>query len=758
MSRKEVQDHLGNTFVSIREMCRQYNIPENRFRNRINRGWALKDALVNDDFLRKKCVDHLGNEFESQGKMCEYWNVDESVYRQRIKLGFSVEKALTKNTKNICQDHLGNTFDSMTDMCKFYNIPIPTFFTRLNRQGFSLEEALTSHKEKVYDHKGKEYDCIYDMCENYGVSVPTFRRRIQSGCSIEEALTIIGKCCNKCEDHLGNIFPNFKAMCEKWGRKEGSVRRRLKHGASLYEALESVILKKEISNEYIKINDKGLSKTVYDHIGNSFYTFNEMCEYYGLKPATVRNRLNRLNYNLEGALTKKVIRKPKDDLEKLCKKFNRPIKLVRYKLKEGLFTLEELLKNSEITRYSVKDHLGNIYRSKEDMCNTYGLHISTLKNRVNRGFSLEESLTNPDMHKISCRDHLGNLFESQTAMCKYYGIDLGRYKDRLERGYSIEEALTNEIYFQYKCTDFNGKEYHSVKDMCKAYGVSRAFYKSQLSRGLTQEEALKPINTYDHNGRAFASFKEMCLFYGISTTTFYRRKQEGMNLKEILITPDRGIKSCEDHLGNKFDSFKDMANYWNIPVNRLSARLYIHSFTLEEALTCPVRLSLGEYRIKSILDSKNITYLHNVTVKTVFKHLDILEEYEDFMIYLLSEYQREFSGFTVERLSRLRYDFTLLENNNIHSFIEFDGKQHFKFIYLFFRTLEEFLLRHNSDEIKNKISVYGNIPLLRIRYDQIDFCEEMIDDLLKNPNKYVDRHNTYLSEEEYWEDIEDMKL
>ena len=107
MSKKEVQDHFGNTFESICEMCRQYSIPENRFRNRINRGWSLKDALLTGDSSRKKaCIDHLGNEFETQSKMCEYWNIDESVYRQRIKLGFSVEKALTKDTKNICQDHL----------------------------------------------------------------------------------------------------------------------------------------------------------------------------------------------------------------------------------------------------------------------------------------------------------------------------------------------------------------------------------------------------------------------------------------------------------------------------------------------------------------------------------------------------------------------------------------------------------------------------------------------------------------------------
>lgn len=338
-------------------------------------------------------------------------------------------------------------------------------------------------------------------------------------------------------------------------------------------------------------------------------------------------------------------------------------------------------------------------------------------------------------------------------MCNHYGIPLGKYKDRLRRGYSVEEALTNETYFQFKCTDFNGVEYHSVKEMCRAFGVTQHYYKSQLSRGLSQKEALTPIQTFDHKGNAFASITEMCLNYGISTNCFYYRQQEGMTLEEILTTPYRGMKSCEDHLGNKFDSLKEMAEYWGIPINRLQARLNTHGFTLEEALTCPVRLSLGEYRIKYILDKKNITYLHNVTVKTVFKYLGILDDYDEFMGLLLNQYQKELGNFSKERLSRLRYDFTLLKNDNIHSFIEFDGKQHFKFVNIFFKTLEEFLFRHSMDEAKNKLATYSNIPLLRIRYDQIDFCEEMIDDLLRNPKKYLRNHNTYLSEEEYWEDF-----
>ena len=760
MAKKEVQDYLGNTFESICEMCRQYNIPENRFRNRINRGWDLKDALLTGDSSRKKAsVDHLGNEFETQGKMCEYWGVDESVYRQRIKLGFTIEKALTKDTKNTCVDHLGNIFNSLTEMCTYYNVNISTFITRRNVDGLSLEEALTrDEKKKVYDFEGNEFKDVYAMCKHYGVSKVLLDRRMSNGYSLKDALTIKGKCNNRVEDHLGNVYPNFKAMCEKWDRSPVRAKYCLDMGGSLYEALEGSynyplreekINKKQIN---VTINKEKTIRTIIvkDHLGNSFDSFDLMCKYYGLKPHTVRNRIRKYNYTLEKALTKKVLRNEKDEIDLLCKEYNRPVRLVKLKLKEGVFTLEELLSNTEITRDSVKDHLGNIYKSKGEMCKYYGLTTATLKDRLKKGESLEDALT---INKFACVDHLGNKFETQTEMCKHYGISLGKYKDRIDRGYSVEEALTNETYFQFKCTDFNGVEYHSLKEMCKAYGVTRSYYKRQLSKGLTQREALTPTQIFDYKGNAFASIKEMCLYYGITTTTYYRRQQEGMSLKEILITPDRGMKSCEDHLGNQFDSLVEMAYHWGVPANRLKARLNRYGFTLGEALTCPVRLSLGEYRIKHILDKKNITYLHNVTVKTVFKYLGILEDYDEFMELLLNQYQKELGDFSKERLSRLRYDFTLLKNDNIHSFIEFDGKQHFQFVNIFFKTLEEFLFRHSSDEIKSKLATYSNIPLLRIRYDQIDFCEEMIDDLLKNPKKYIKNHNTYLSEEEYWEDF-----
>jgi hypothetical protein len=40
--------------------------------------------------------------------------------------------------------------------------------------------------------------------------------------------------------------------------------------------------------------------------------------------------------------------------------------------------------------------------------------------------------------------------------------------------------------------------------------------------------------------------------------------------------------------------------------------------------------------------------------------------------------------------------------------------------------------------------------MLRIRDDQINLINEMVDDFLTHPENYITKHNTYLTEEEYW--------
>ena len=68
----------------------------------------------------------------------------------------------------------------------------------------------------------------------------------------------------------------------------------------------------------------------------------------------------------------------------------------------------------------------------------------------------------------------------------------------------------------------------------------------------------------DHLGNKFDSEKEMCQYWNIKPQTFRERQKRSWSLEKSLCEKNNNLKSCTDHLGNKFDSITDMCQYWNI--------------------------------------------------------------------------------------------------------------------------------------------------------------------------------------------------
>ena len=210
--------------------------------------------------------------------------------------------------------------------------------------------------------------------------------------------------------------------------------------------------------------------------------------------------------------------------------------------------------------------------------------------------------------------------------------------------------------------------------------------------------------------------------------------------------------------GTTFESEADMCKSLGVDYNIVSRRLR-DGWTLEESVKAPKNLSLGEYRISSILDDLKIEHIDNVSIKTLLvKRLGYSEkQYEAFLDSYIAKMNNENLFFSKRRIAQFRFDFSLIRSKELFAFIECDGQQHFQFIYVFFESLGEFLDRHVSDRTKTILSECNGIPLLRIRYDQLDEhkIRYMIQDLLAHPQKYVYRHNSFLTEEEYWEPLND---
>lgn len=157
MPRRKCEDHLGNQFSSVMDMCIFYNIEYKALIARLKTGMSLEDSLTKPlpkYRMAKKCTDHKGNQFKSAIDMCKYYNIDYAVFRRRIKMGWNLQRALEQPVQRrlSVQDHKGNWFDSIDKMCEYYDINRTTYVMR-RKAGLSLEEALTTPNRRQTKQK-----------------------------------------------------------------------------------------------------------------------------------------------------------------------------------------------------------------------------------------------------------------------------------------------------------------------------------------------------------------------------------------------------------------------------------------------------------------------------------------------------------------------------------------------------------------------------------------------------------------------------
>ena len=302
-------------------------------------------------------TDHLGNQFKSVRKMCEYWGVSESAVRHRCKLGYNAEQCLTGKgiigTRTPCMDHLENCFESIAEMCDYWGVDRSTFNDRV-KAGHTLEQCLTgkglrgngSRTKPCTDHLGNQFKSVSDMVKHYGIGADVFYYRCRAGWTLEQCLTGKGLKGNgnitkPCTDHLGNQFKSVSDMVKHYGISDAVFYYRFKAGWTLEQCLTGK-------------DDSG--KPCTDHLGNQFKSVSDMMKHYGVSKSAFYNRCSN-GYTLEQCLTGNGIRK---------------------------YTT---------TRGACTDHLGNQFKSIEQMAAHYGISISALQYRLKAGYTLEQSLT-----------------------------------------------------------------------------------------------------------------------------------------------------------------------------------------------------------------------------------------------------------------------------------------------------------------------------------------------------------------------------
>lgn len=72
-----IEDHKGNEFKDIKDMCKYWGKDYELVSKRLRNGWGIEDALEKPAGkyygYYKEVEDHKGNKFRCIADMCEYW-------------------------------------------------------------------------------------------------------------------------------------------------------------------------------------------------------------------------------------------------------------------------------------------------------------------------------------------------------------------------------------------------------------------------------------------------------------------------------------------------------------------------------------------------------------------------------------------------------------------------------------------------------------------------------------------------------------
>lgn len=80
----------GKKYLNHRELAMSLGIDYKLFMNRMKRWGSIEKALLFDRSPR----DHLGNEFENVEEMCKYWGINKNTYKDRLKRGWTLKETL----------------------------------------------------------------------------------------------------------------------------------------------------------------------------------------------------------------------------------------------------------------------------------------------------------------------------------------------------------------------------------------------------------------------------------------------------------------------------------------------------------------------------------------------------------------------------------------------------------------------------------------------------------------------------------------
>ena len=153
--------------------------------------------------------------------------------------------------------------------------------------------------------------------------------------------------------------------------------------------------------------------------------------------------------------------------------------------------------------------------------------------------------------------------------------------------------------------------------------------------------------------------------------------------------------------------------------------------------------SVMENNIEALLKRRGIFFIRESSLWLETKNINLA----------MTEFMTEKQKCEYKYRICVRFDFAIykdFESGELLGYIEYDGEQHF-YSNNHFGGDTGLKKIHYNDLEKTNYCWQNNIPLLRIRYDQIIYISEMIEDFLNNSEKYIEQNNPYMNKAYYYE-------
>lgn len=278
--------YQGEEFTSLNALSKHVGIPRSSLTKQLDKT-ADVDLAVSNYFAKKNKKIMVNNvSFTTLTDVATHFGLAYKALSYRVsKLKETPEQAVHSLQQDKSVEFRGKTYRNLSDLCSEYNMSIAVVFTRL-QTGKTLEEALTTPKKKrnmktslVY--RDKEYTSKADLCDSYGISFSLVNTLVNSR-NLEwlTAFDMVNVFFSNCEGKRPNILSYIPCLIINgvWYRSTEDFCKDYNISSSLFTMIKSRLTRiheKEIGNMEVigYLNNKMETLYVYK---NKTYRYEEL--------------------------------------------------------------------------------------------------------------------------------------------------------------------------------------------------------------------------------------------------------------------------------------------------------------------------------------------------------------------------------------------------------------------------------------------------------------------------------------------------